>query len=59
MKPLTVQELREALAYLPGDVTICVWLPGSRIDLRPGLIGKASDGAVMIEGNLRPGSVLS
>jgi hypothetical protein len=63
---MKVKELREALANLPDDYDVVVWLPGSRIDLTgPPFINRdirfrdfAIDKEVLLEGNLRPGSAL-
>lgn len=67
---LTIKELREALAAIPAscdDQPIVVWLPGSRIDLTgtprafvPSSWNTLDDKpCLLIEGNLREGSVLS
>lgn len=66
---MTVRELREALRQLPpfhDETPITIWLPGSRVDLYQ-VIGVHSrahspdekDVELLIEGNLREGSVLS
>lgn len=66
----TIKQLREALKAVDkkyDDETVSVWLPGSRVDLggpdgtlsiRPGpAVGKFKSD-MLIEGNLREGSVL-
>lgn len=55
---MTVGQLVSALQNLPSELEVKVWLPGSRIKL-VGVIGpmKKYD-AVMIEGNIEPGSAL-
>ena len=59
MSKMTLKDLREALALLGtghDNKPVVVWLPGSHIDLETTLFLR--DGAVMIEGNVRPGSAL-
>lgn len=59
-KSMTVTELRAALKGKPGKSEVVIWLPNSTIRIGPVMsFLRASDKAVMIEGNVNPGSALS
>ena len=57
---MTIKQLREALALIGtghDNKEVKIWLPGSLIELESTLFLR--DGAVMIEGNVAPGSALA
>lgn len=57
---MTVKELRDSLKLLGkghDNAEVVIWLPGSKIDLSTTLMLR--DGAILIEGNVRPGSALA
>lgn len=56
---MTVKELKLLLAKEPDDMHVAVWLPGSLIDLAGAAFTDNKSRQLLIEGNLRAGSVLS
>jgi len=56
---MTVATLKAALATIPDDARVMVWLPGSRIDVVGVTALTLNKDYVMLEGNLREGSALS
>jgi hypothetical protein len=55
---VTVKELKLLLAKEPDDMHVAVWLPGSRIDLAGASFTDHKVRELLIEGNVRDGSVL-
>ena len=56
---MNVKELREALAAMPDEAEVLVWLPGSTITIgAPFLPGGKNTGKVFLEGNVVEGSAI-
>ncbi len=55
---MTVKELKLLLAKEPDEMHVAVWLPGSRIDLSGASFTDHKARELLIEGDVRDGSVL-